>query len=637
MIASRNALAAVMAASIAWPAWAQRANENAVTAAGDAFGTSVGNESIGLYDSSDVRGFDPGAAGNIRLDGLYLGGIFIGNPRLLAGSTIHVGLTAQGYPFPAPTGIVDLSLRPAGPKPLLSAVAYDGIHQGLELDGQYPLSPTLSVAGGVGVNRYIDAPHGDYGTYYSAAIAPAWRPRKDAEIRAYYGFEYGPTDVSTPFIFVDGPHLPPRIPFRFQGMPWAAWHNWFDNYGLFGHASLGGGWFLKAGLFEQDITSFKSFNTLMVDTAADGAARFDVAIHPKRITALKAGEIRVTRTLQDGPRRHELIFSVKGRASDANFGGEQLVDLGAIVVGQDSPPFPEPTVQFGAESLDQVRQFSGGIGYHGLWPGVGEVSAGLQKTSYRQTVLQPGQPAVITRADPWLWNGTIAANLVGGLVAYASYTRGLEDSAVAPLNAVNRNEAPPALRTSQSDLGLRYAFGPMRLVVGAFDVQKPYFNVDLNSLYRQLGTVRHRGIEVSLTGEPVKGLSIVAGAVFMRPRVSGPAVDLRLIGPKEVGQPETAVSAFMNYQPRQAPRLSFDLGANYLGPRPGSADDRLIVPGRTLVDLGARYRLNVAHFPATVRLQVFNLFNRYAWNVTGFAGFKREPGRRVVLTLSADL
>src|SRR5437764_14416188 len=126
MTAGRDTLAVVLAMSLAAPAWAQRANENAVTAASDAFGTSVGNESIGLYDPGSVRGFDPGAAGNIRMDGLYLGGLFVANPRLLAGSTIRVGLTAQGYPFAAPTGIVDLSLPPAGPTALLSWGAYGG-------------------------------------------------------------------------------------------------------------------------------------------------------------------------------------------------------------------------------------------------------------------------------------------------------------------------------------------------------------------------------------------------------------------------------------------------------------------------------------------------------------------------------
>jgi iron complex outermembrane recepter protein len=49
----------------------QRAAENAVRQANDAFGTSIGREAIGLYDSDSVRGFSPTAAGNVRIDGLY--------------------------------------------------------------------------------------------------------------------------------------------------------------------------------------------------------------------------------------------------------------------------------------------------------------------------------------------------------------------------------------------------------------------------------------------------------------------------------------------------------------------------------------------------------------------------------------
>ena len=41
----------------ALPARAQRADTNVVTAAQDAFGTSVGYASIGLYSPSDARGF----------------------------------------------------------------------------------------------------------------------------------------------------------------------------------------------------------------------------------------------------------------------------------------------------------------------------------------------------------------------------------------------------------------------------------------------------------------------------------------------------------------------------------------------------------------------------------------------------
>jgi hypothetical protein len=54
--------AAILLATAA-PGLAQRANENAVASAQDAFGTSVGNERVGLYFPQSARGFSPVQAG----------------------------------------------------------------------------------------------------------------------------------------------------------------------------------------------------------------------------------------------------------------------------------------------------------------------------------------------------------------------------------------------------------------------------------------------------------------------------------------------------------------------------------------------------------------------------------------------
>ena len=63
--ASAAALAVVLALRPS-PALAQsRADENAVTQAEDAFGFSVGRESLGIYDADNARGFSPSAAGNL--------------------------------------------------------------------------------------------------------------------------------------------------------------------------------------------------------------------------------------------------------------------------------------------------------------------------------------------------------------------------------------------------------------------------------------------------------------------------------------------------------------------------------------------------------------------------------------------
>jgi iron complex outermembrane receptor protein len=633
---ARFAALTIAANAFANPALAQRTGENAVTSADDAFGTSVGNETIGLYSTDEVRGFSPAVAGNIRIEGLYMGGIVIGNQRIRSGSNVRVGLSAQGYPFPAPTGIVEMTLRPAGIDPALSGVVYGGQSQwGFDLDGQLPLSDTISLAGGIALNRYIDFPDGDYGQYLSVGIAPAWRPREGTEVRAYVGWENSPHDMSTPFVFPAGNELPADIPYEFHTQQWAFWKNRFTNTGLFGHTNFGD-WRLSGGVFHQMIDSRRSYNTLIINAEPDGDAEFRVNIHPPRITKANAGEARLSRSFDEGPRRHAIHFSVKGGTRNGEFGGEEQVSLGPVVIGEPIPQLPKPVVNFGEETSDKARQVGMGLAYHGRWQAVGELSVGIQKLRYRKTVSPPEEDNIITRADPWLWNATLAINFAKGLVGYAGYTKGLEDSGVAPEIAVNRNEAPPALLTSQRDFGIRYALGPMRLIVGAFDVRKPYFNLDPGLVYSQLGTVRHRGVEISLAGEPLKGLNVVAGAILMKPRVSGEAVELGLIGQKPVGQPQRSTNLYLDYRLPWDQKLSVDLGIQNIGKSAGSPDNELVVPGYTLVNLGGRYRFALSKFPATLRLQVSNLFDEYAWNVFGSGGLKRQPPRRFDATLSVD-
>jgi iron complex outermembrane recepter protein len=133
-------------------AWAQRADENAATAAEDGFGKSVGEESVGIYASGDVRGFSAYDAGNARIEGLYFNesGALIG--LVQSASDIRLGLTAFGQPFPAPTGIVDTSLaRVTEDRTIVSARASVGPYSGYfgVLEAAVPVTATLGLNGGV--------------------------------------------------------------------------------------------------------------------------------------------------------------------------------------------------------------------------------------------------------------------------------------------------------------------------------------------------------------------------------------------------------------------------------------------------------------------------------------------------------
>ena len=638
-------LIAILLASAA-PAWGQRTDENAVKAASDAFGTSVGNEKIGLYDVSDVRGFSPITAGNVRVEGLSVtehGGF---TSRVVSGSTIRVGLTAQGYPFPAPTGIADYTLRSSGNEAVLSPVLHVGPPRtlGLDVDAQFPfVRDRLSMTAGFSY-RYEEGIVGEHIRTVQGGGVLRWRPSDKVEIKPFYGRMLFHDDRTVGSIFSAGPYLPPKIERRYFGLDWTESQTERQFYGGVGSVQLSDSWQIRAGLFRWENQTERGFSELYRNVQRDGSAQRQLVATKDQTAASTSGELRSSYSVTEGDRRHTFHLSVRGRDTKRAYGGADVRDLGPAVIGQRTE-VPEPDFRFGPLSRDEVRQITGGIGYELRWPEVAELSLGLQKTDYRKASSIPGRPTLTTKDTPCLYNGTLALHLTDRLVAYAGYTRGLEESAAAPADAVNRNSAPPALRTSQRDAGLRYAILPgLSLVAGLFDVRKPYFNIDPDRVYRELATVRHRGAELSLAGQPIKGLSVVAGAVFLDADVSGEAVDLGRIGPKPVATTKRIVRANFDYRLPFFQPLSVDLGITSLAGRVASAreyaelgDRQLTTEPRTTFDIGARYRFKAAGAPATLRAQITNLFNAYGWDVSPSSSFRFSDQRRFSLTLTADL
>lgn len=641
----RSVSVALLLAAAA-PALAQRADENAVKAADDAFGTSVGNEKIGLYGAGDVRGFSPVTAGNIRIEGLLVtehGGF---TSRISSGSAIRVGLTAQGYPFPAPTGIADYALINTGNEAVLSPVLYLGPYgtAAFNLDAQVPIvRDRLGMAAGIAYRYEENFPGEDSQTLQAGGVL-RWRPSDRVEVKSFYQRLAIMDDLDIGNIFTAGPYLPPKIERRYFGLDWTQTEVRRQFYGGLGSVQLSDNWQVRAGLFRSENDVQLNPVELYRNVQRDGSAQRTVVTTKDQSAKSTSGDLRSSYSVTEGDRRHTLHLAVRGRDTQRVFGGADVRDLGPAAIGQRTD-VPEPDFRFGPLTRDEVRQITGGIGYELRWLGVGELSLGLQKTDYKKNTRIPGRPALTTKAGPWLYNGTVAVHLTDRLVAYAGYTRGLEDSAIAPADAINRNSAPPALRTSQRDAGIRYAIqADFNLVAGVFDVRKPYFNIDPDRVYRQLGTVRHRGIELSLAGQPIEGLSIVAGAVFLDADVAGEAVDLGVIGPKPVGTTKRNVRANFDYRLPFFEPVSIDLGITSLAGEIASPLEYSELGGRQLrtesrktFDVGARYRFNVGRKPAVLRAQITNLFNAYTWDVSPNSSFKFIDSRRFLLTLAADL
>jgi iron complex outermembrane recepter protein len=619
------------------PALAQRANENAVASAQDAFGTSVGNERVGLYSPGSARGFSPVQAGNVRINGMYFDYQADLNQRLISGSNVRVGLTAQGYPFPAPTGVADFSLRLPGSEAVASTVVGIGPFGGprLEVDAQLPVTETLGVAAGVGVNDQ-ELYYGGDQQVRTAAVIARWRPAESVEIIPFWSMQDESGMEAPPLIFTGGAYLPPQIERRrYFGPEWAQNAGQDFNYGLLSTLSSGD-WTLRGGAFRSIAHDERNFIPLFLNTTPEGVANRVILADQARRFASTSGELRLTRQVVEGPRLHEFHLMTRGRIRDRRYGGGQRFEFGP---GRIDEPVdaPEPTLTLGPQTKDQVRQLTAGLGYHGRWREVGELSLGIQRTFYEKAVVLPSGALPLSQSSPWLFNGTLSILASSDLVFYGGYTKGLEESPVAPQIAVNRDEAPPAIITEQMDAGFRLNLSQsLRLVAGLFDVRKPYFALDPGLVFRELGVVRNRGIEVSLAGQITPRLSVVLGGVFLDATVSGEQVDLGLIGRRPVGSIGRTINGALNWNLPWVEGLSVDLAYESASERVANAANTLVIPARYGYSLGGRYRFDLFDKPATFRAQLAAVNNDYGYLVFG-EGFYYNPSRRFQMSLTVDM
>jgi iron complex outermembrane receptor protein len=622
-------------------AHAQRADENAVTAADDAFGTKVGSQSIGLYDSEHVRGFSPRAAGNLRIEGLYFDQQTYGtNHCLVVEETVRVGLAAQFFDTPSPTGIANYALHPTGPANGASVALVRGpfLTAGFDVDAQ---RVSRSGAFSVGLcfrarsNMDIDLAHRSHGN--DAGAVASWRPTAGMEMISFWGQDSGNEHDVLPTVYVNGRDRPPDfIQLRLPTQRWATWA-WHElTAGTILRSRASGPWSWAGGVFHSQERDPVVFNDLFDDLADNRTVRHEIDITPPQHARSTSGEMRVLRRSQAGNQLRLWSVALRGRNLARTFGGDYFHDysteLGRVSL-DDHRALPEPDYSFTAGSEDHVRQLGLGVSFEQRWIERGSISVGVQKVDYRRSISAP-TGTTRSHSTPTLASLRFTFNPRPTLVAYGGYTRGLEDSAPAPNNAANPYATAPATATWQLDAGLRLTPHPgTQLVAGVFQIQKAYFNLDATGHYGQLGHVRHRGIEASATFSGENGLTSVLGGVWLRPSLllDAGAVDPHAGVP--LGVIPLLLDADFDYAPQRWGPWSAGTQLRRVSARPAGQQD---LPAYWLLSLSARYRTSLFGRTCVARLDADDLNNATDLAILPTGVALPEMGRQLTLTLTVD-
>jgi len=641
----RAACGCLAALAVASPlASAQSTDTNVVTASADAFGVSIGVEALGVYGPGQVRGFDPLSAGNARIEGLYadvIGQTIPYGPlpaRLVQNTRIRVGPAAAGFPFPSPTGIVDFSLRSplgaAGVSPTIYVGPYGT--SGFDLDAHAPLAGGRCGVGG-GVTRRWDEFIPELTQFTTdVGFLGTCKSSGGSGGTLFYGRTTETQQSVLPTVYLTTAPLPEPVEARGTAPSWARGTVVMTDYGGLFKLEAPGHWTLRAGLFRSVYDQPNAGSDLLLDPNSAGIAQHQYVSYADQFTGSTSGELRATHRSTSGPRQHELILTLRARDVTARYGSYDQVDLGTVLLGT-RPEVPEPVFTYGPFTHDHTRQWTAGVAYALHWRDLVDFAAGIAPVRYERTVTEPQALPVTQHENPVLYYASAGLPISAHWSAYAALTRGLEDSGLAPASATNRGQLLPASRTGQEEIGARYTRGATTLVAGLFAVRKPYYNIGNDGSYSWLGTESHRGVELSANAEPLNGLTLVAGAVFMSPEVAV-ASGVEGVGSTPVAQPRNILQLALDYQLPNWPRCSLDVTATHQGAVPVRLDDGAYNPAQTIVNVGARYRFSVGGHPAALRVQVQNVTNQQVWSVADTSGgLVTYPPRHMVLGyLAAD-
>lgn len=632
-------IAALLAPGVAH---AQRAAENAVATADDAFGSSVGLEQTGIYSESDTRGFSPVKAGNARIDGVYYDPVGSLSSRLRAGNTVRVGFAAESYPFQAPTGIIEYRFRPF-PQDIGTSLGYNFMAYGgyiREWDFRLPTADhRFAVIGGA---AFSDLRQSDGSSNVAWGLtARAIARFGGIEIAPFASYSKFTDNHAHPLVVVRGSELP-RFPRKrlYLGQDWANGH--YDNHQLGGviKGAITDRLSLRGGLFYAQGDRPENYSEIFTVLARDGLAGHRLVADPFHKIRSTSGEMQFAYRLGSGRWHHRIIAGYRARNRFTQSGGSDVETFRDIEFGLRDPQ-PRPAFRFSRVNAGRVKQSAMMLGYLASLDGIGSINLGVQKARYRASA-QRGSDGLRTRSrdDPWLYNATFSASLGRNVSAYVATQKGLEDSGVAPESAVNRNEQLPATRTRQYEAGVRFKLNGTQLVTSVFEITKPYFASVAGDIFAEVGKVRHRGVEASLAGHVGKRLNLLAGAVAMQPRVSGPAVSEGMLGKRPAGTPSLYAKIDANYRTDIFGGLTPTAALTYTGRRAvGSrvVDGRqLTVAGYAALDLGLRQQFRIGKVPASFRFLAYNVFDTKSWKVVAPNTIYMDERRRYNLTLTAD-
>ena len=198
---------------------------------------------------------------------------------------------------------------------------------------------------------------------------------------------------------------------------------------------------------------------------------------------------------------------------------------------------------------------------------------------------------------------------------YANRIEGLAKGPVASgTNITNLGEAFPPGRTKQLEAGIKLDMQTFGANLGVFRIERPTDGfVDAASrLYVRDGEQVNKGIELSVFGEPIEGLRLMAGGTRMTSELKNTSGGLN-DGNHAIGVPTFQLNASADWDIPGLEGAALNARMLRTGGQYADQANNLSLPTWNRFDAGARYKMRVEQKDLTLRVNVENITDKNYW------------------------
>ena len=217
---------------------------------------------------------------------------------------------------------------------------------------------------------------------------------------------------------------------------------------------------------------------------------------------------------------------------------------------------------------------------------------------------------------PWM---ALSHQITPSYLVYGSYGEGVETD-VAPNRSryTNAGQALPALRSEQSEIGIKGQWARTYWQANWFDITRPLANDqgvcdEANTCIRKIdGQARHRGLEFS-AGLTQAQWQYDFATVWTDAKRQNAVIDPSVNGQRALNVPRVSLRALAQYRFSEIPGLRSSLRLNHEGKRRVTEDGNINLPSWTTLDFATHYDTRIQGARAQWTLAIDNLVDRRYW------------------------